>query len=204
MAIEATRDIYFKLLYNERIIKGGLLKTGPNLVDFYVPGLFQTPGIYRYNLSTKENGKETNRAIIIESTIQSFEEKTQNPGVFPKTQSRVSMFIANQLLAFKLKRHQMKLTTKTAGEPQELDYGQYNPANGRYQSLDRAGFSPLMLVGLAYGQIKKAREKKRAQVKIKTERTIYFDYRLESADEKKNKRRVSITLTAAGIRGNNQ
>ena len=199
VAIEATRDVYFKLAHNEQILRGGLLKTGVNLVDFNVPGLFEKQEIYRYILTIKEGAHTSSRPIIIESTVSSDQKPEKTSISFSSTQSRVSMFVANHLVASQEKKHQMKLTTQTAGEPRALDYGQYNPVNGRYQSLDRAGFSPLLLVGLAYKQIKKARDREQAKVEIKTHRSIHFDYLKESPGAKKERFQVSIKITAAGI-----
>lgn len=199
VAIEATRDVYFKLAHNEQILQGGLLKTGVNLVDFNVPELFAKQGIYRYMLTIKEGVHTSSRPIIIESMVSADKKTEQTSRAASSAQSRVSMFIANHLVATQQKKHQMKLTTQTAGEPRALDYGQYNPVNGRYQSLDRAGFSPLLLVGLAYKQIKKARDREQAKVEIKTHRSIHFDYLKESAGGEKDRLRVSLKITAAGI-----
>lgn len=203
VAIAASRDLYYKLTYNDTILSGGLLKTGPNLVDFHVPELFRTAGIYRYQLITKENNVTTTRPIIIESDIQSLHEPSPIPDQARPGTSRVSMFVGDRLLAVQEKSHQMKLTTKTAGEPMALDYGQYNPVDGRYQSLDRAGFSPLQLLGLAYHQIKKTRDRNKAATEIKIQRSIKFNYSDTPAPGKRSRHRVSIKLTATGLRYGN-
>ncbi len=201
VAIEAAQDIYFKLEYQGRQIKGGLLKSGINLVDFHVPELYSQSGAYRYNLALKVKDKIFNRTVIIESSVNPLEEIERRQSFPSLTQSQVSMFVAHQMVATKQKHHQMRVTTQTAGEPIALDYGHYDQVDGRYRELDRAGFSPLILIGLALTHINKNREKEIAKTQIKSLKTIHTDYLQESPDGTLHKYHVAITITATSIQG---
>ncbi len=83
----------------------------------------------------------------------------------------VRLYSRGELVADSAKYRIRKLTTKTAGEPEEMNYGKYDPVTGDYPGLRRLALPvlalPLMIVRrVVENKIRKKREKKKRRMRV--------------------------------------
>lgn len=192
VGIDMTKDVYYKIIYKEKIIKGGQLQQGINHVDFWVDGLLEESACHHYILAVKP----LNATSIFQKEIRLHIERSAADDE-PKATAgeeeasagktfRLSMFVKDKLVAAKRKWPRIRLSSKARLEPSEIAYGPYNPVNGRYPVIDQSSFSLLPLARLALRAIKRMNPPKKKINRCSSIQTAFFIEEGEAIREKIN------------------
>jgi hypothetical protein len=195
VGVDLFADAYYKLIYKENTIRVGLLQRGPNVVDFTVAHLFRETASHTYILAVKARSRNIilQEEIKIDIALSGLDEPDVEGTETKQVDTRLSMFVKDQLVAQKTKSHPpLRLTGKSRLEPAAIDYGIYNPVNGSYPTLDSSSFSVLTLAGLAFRAIKKSKIQKRQQREIKKYSSIQTAFFRE--DEQGVRKKYDLTI----------
>lgn len=146
-------------------VASGKLKAGHTIIPVKMA---LKAGIKRYRFKLRYSDKKERMWSLVLRIVAGAHEKSRK---IQGDVCYVRLYRKGKLVADRNKYRIRKLTTKTAGEPEEINYGKYDPVTGDYPGLRRLSLPvlalPLMLIKMAAEKkIKQAREKKKRRMRV--------------------------------------
>jgi hypothetical protein len=158
IGIELENDAYYKLTYQENIMKAGLLHRGLNILSLEANNLFEKSGIHTFLLGLKVGDlvleKEIKIDIHLDTPILSEKKEAENKNI----EYELSMFVGNELIISSKKMHYDKFQLKLDPPSMPKNYKPFHP-NWRTDPFANS-FSILDAVAGIYDLIKKQKTKK--------------------------------------------
>lgn len=164
LALESGQEAFFKILAepaHEQVL-AGRLSAGPNVLSLPAADFWTSGGRRRFRLEMLQGAETT--ALTFELDIRIDGATAAEPTEPPLPPGcRLSVTVDRHMLYSMEKKHEWALTTKTRGEPKEIDYGRFNAAKGRYTDLERASLPVMALPFMLYRALRKNHEQAEAR-----------------------------------------